>query len=160
MSIDVVVEIPKGSRNKYEFDEKTGDIRLDRVLKSAVHYPGDYAEIPETLGDDGDPLDALVINRYPTFPGCVVPIRVLGVLEMIDNGDNDEKLIGVPEGDSDFDEWKSLDDVPTSLKKEILEFFSTMNNLQEGKEVEVKGLKGVKDAEKILKRAKDKYEAK
>lgn len=157
MKIDVVVEIPKGSRNKYEFDEETGDIRLDRVLKSAVHYPGDYAEIPETLGDDGDPLDALIINRYPTFPGCVVPIRVLGVLEMIDNGDNDEKLIGVPEGDSDFDDWTSLDDVPESLKKEILEFFATMNNLQDGKEVEVKGLKGVDEAEKILKRAQDKY---
>ncbi len=157
MTIDVVVEIPKGSRNKYEFDEKTGDIKLDRVLKSAVHYPGDYGEIPETLGEDGDPLDALIINRFPVFPGCVVPTRIIGVLEMVDTGDNDEKLIGVPEGDSDFNEWKDMDDIPESLQKEIVEFFATMNNLQDGKEVTVKGLKGIKEAETILKRAKEAY---
>ncbi len=157
MTIDVVVEIPKGSRNKYEFDEKTGDIKLDRVLKSAVHYPGDYGEIPETLGEDGDPLDAIIINRFPTFPGCVVPTRIIGVLEMVDSGDNDEKLIGVPEGDSYFKEWQKLEDIPQSIRDEIKEFFSTYKNLEAGKEVKIKDWGGVKEAEAILERAKEAY---
>lgn len=160
MKIDVVVEIPKGSRNKYEFDEDTGDIRLDRVLKSAVHYPGDYAEIPETLGDDGDPLDAIIVNRFPTFPGCVVPVRVVGMLEMIDSGENDEKLIAVPEGDHEFDSWKDIDDVPESVKGEIKEFFATYKNLEKGKEVKVGAWLGVKDAQKVFKAAQKAYEDK
>ena len=160
MKVDVVIEIPKGSRNKYEFDEETGDIRLDRVLRSAVHYPGDYGEIPETLGDDGDPLDAIIVNRFPAFPGCVVPARVLGVLEMIDSGDNDEKLIAVPEGDPEFDNWKSLDDVPESTKEEIKEFFATYKNLEKGKVVEVKEWLGVDKAEEILKKAQEAYKQK
>ncbi|MDP3953584.1 MAG: inorganic diphosphatase [bacterium] len=157
MKIDVVVEIPKGSRNKYEFDEKTGDIRLDRVLRSAVHYPGDYGEIPDTLGDDGDPLDAIIVNRFPTFPGCRVLVRVIGVLGMIDSGDNDEKLIAVPEGDNDFASWKDIQDVPQSVKDEIKEFFSTYKNLEVEKVVQVKEWGTVKDAEKILKKAKEQY---
>ena len=157
MKIDVVVEIPKGSRNKYEFDEETGDIKLDRVLRSSVHYPGDYGEIPETLGDDGDPLDAIIVTRFPTFPGCRVPVRVIGVLEMIDSGDNDEKLIAVPEGDHEFSDWKDIKDIPQSIKDEIKEFFSTYKNLEPGKVVEVREWGDVKMAEKILKKAKEQY---
>ncbi|PIR98409.1 MAG: inorganic pyrophosphatase [Candidatus Colwellbacteria bacterium CG10_big_fil_rev_8_21_14_0_10_41_28] len=160
MKVDVVVEIPKGSRNKYEFDEETGDIRLDRVLRSAVHYPGDYGEVPNTLGEDGDPLDAIIINRFPVFPGCVVPVRILGVLEMIDSGDNDEKLVGVPEGDPEFADWKDLNDVPLSTRDEIKEFFSSYKNLERGKEVQVKEWLGVDKAEEILKKAQEAYKAK
>ncbi|MEX2054147.1 MAG: inorganic diphosphatase [Candidatus Colwellbacteria bacterium] len=157
MKIDIVVEIPKGSRNKYEFDEKTGQIKLDRVLRSAVQYPGDYGEIPDTLGEDGDPLDAIIINRFPTFPGCRVPARIIGVLEMIDSGDKDEKLIAVPEGDQDFSEWKDIGDVPQSVKDEIKEFFSTYKNLEPGKVVEVKEWGNVKDAKKILENAQERH---
>lgn len=157
MRVDVVVEIPKGSRNKYEFDEKTGQIKLDRVLKSSVQYPGDYGEIQGTLGEDGDPLDAVIINRFPTFPGCRVPSRILGVLEVIDGGSLDEKIIVVPEGDSDFDAWENIDDISESVKDEIKEFFATYKNLEGEKTVEVKGWSDRESAEKVLKRAKEKY---
>ena len=103
-SIDVVIEIPQGSRNKYEYDHKSGAIRLDRVLYSSVHYPTDYGFIPDTLSQDGDPLDVLVLVYEPTFSGCIVPVRPVGVLRMTDDKGYDEKILAVPTGDRRFDD--------------------------------------------------------
>jgi inorganic pyrophosphatase len=97
--VDVFVEIPRGSRAKYELDKKSGHIRLDRVLHSSVHYPTDYGFVMDTLGNDGDPLDAVVIVEEPTFPGCVMPVRPIGTLFMSDSKGEDEKILAVPVGD-------------------------------------------------------------
>lgn len=152
MTVDVIIEIIKGSRNKYELDKETGKIKLDRVLRSSVGYPTDYGYIPDTLCDDGDPLDVLVINRFSTFPGCVVPVRPIGIFKMIDKGENDEKIIAVTEGDVYFDSWKDLKDAPESLIKEIEEFFMTYKNLEK-KKVESNGWGGAAEAEAMIKKA-------
>ena len=98
-SINVIVEIPKGSRNKYEFDKKTGAFRLDRVLYSSIHYPGDYGLIPQTFYDDGDPLDVLVMVNEPTFSGCIIQARPIGLFRMKDRGEPDDKILAVPQQD-------------------------------------------------------------
>ena len=153
MVIDIVVEITKGSRNKYEIDKESGRTRLDRVLSSSVSYPADYGFLPNTLYDDGDALDVLVINRFPTVPGCVVPVRPIAVFKMIDSGSSDEKIIAVPDGDKYYKEWSDLKDIPEALKNEIEEFFRTYKNLEKGKYVEVKGWDGVKLAEEIIQKS-------
>src|SRR5262245_65989449 len=109
--IEAIVEIPKGSRNKYEFAPDTGTIRLDRVLFSSVHYPGDYGFIPGTRAGDGDPLDVLILVEEPTFPGCHVHVRPIGVLLMQDEKGIDEKILGVPVADPRFDEVNDLGDL-------------------------------------------------
>lgn len=150
MTLDVIVEIPKGSRNKYELDKATGHIRLDRVLKSSVSYPFDYGFVPDTLYEDGDPLDVMIIGRFPTIPGCVVPARPIAVFKMNDTGESDEKIIAVSEGDSYFDGWNDINDIPEALKNEIEEFFKTYKNLEKNKYVEAKGWEGRATAEKII----------
>lgn len=115
-SVDVLVEIPRGSRAKYEMDQKTGRIRLDRVLFSSVHYPADYGFVMETLGGDGDPLDALIVVEEPTFPGCVVPSRPIGTLLMHDEHGDDEKILAVPVGDPRFDEVRGWHDADVAWK--------------------------------------------
>src|SRR5438477_10061304 len=107
-SVDVLVEIPRGSRTKFELDQTTGRIRLDRVLFSSVHYPADYGFVMDTIGGDGDPLDALIVVEEPTFPGCVVPSRPIGTLLMRDEHSDDEKILGVPVGEPGFDEGRAL----------------------------------------------------
>src|SRR5437899_12900042 len=116
-SVDVLVEIPRGSRQKYELDQKTGRIRLDRVLFSSVHYPADYGFVMDTLAGDGDPLDAVVIVEEPTFPGCVMSVRPIGTLFMRDAKGEDEKILAVPAGDPRFDEIKTLKDLAPHWKK-------------------------------------------
>ncbi|HEY4496608.1 MAG TPA: inorganic diphosphatase [Candidatus Paceibacterota bacterium] len=153
MNIDVIVEIPKGSRNKYELDKKSGRIRLDRVLRSSVAFPADYGYIENTLSDDGDPLDVLIISRFPVFPGCVVSVRPIALFNMIDSGDNDEKIVGVPEKDPYFSSWEDLKDIPDALVKEIEEFYRTVKALEPNKFVEPKGWAGVKDAEAMVEKA-------
>lgn len=153
MTIDVLVEITKGSRNKYELDKESGRIRLDRVLHSSVSYPADYGLIPDSLYDDGDPLDVLIINRFPTVPGCMVPVRPIAVFKMIDTGEADEKVIAVPDGDPYYKEWTDLKDIPQALKNEIEEFLKTYKNLEKGKYVEIKGWEGVKLAEEIIQKS-------
>jgi inorganic pyrophosphatase len=111
-SVDAIVEIPRGSRNKYEYDPDTGFIRLDRVLFSSVHYPGDYGFIPGTLSNDGDPLDVLILVEDPTFPGCRVHVRPIGVLLIEDEHEVDEKILGVPTADQRFAEVADLNDLP------------------------------------------------
>jgi inorganic pyrophosphatase len=130
-TIEVVIEIPQGSRNKYEFDHATGVIRLDRVLHSSVHYPADYGFVPDTLSKDGDPLDVLVLTLDPTFPGCHVPARPIGVLRMIDDKGEDEKILAVPVGDPRFDDVHDLPNLHGHWLKEIENFFDTYKLLEE-----------------------------
>ena len=133
-----IVEIPGGSRNKYELDKQSGWLRLDRVLSSAVHYPTDYGFIPQTLAEDDDPLDVLVLLKEPTFAGCELDIRPLGVLHMLDRGAPDEKILAVPVHDPLQGDYRELEDVPTHLLREIEHFFLTYKDL-EGKRVEMRG---------------------
>jgi len=128
--VEAFIEIPRGSRNKYEFDEATGVFRLDRVLYSSVHYPTDYGFIPRTLALDGDHLDVLVIVEEPTFPGCLIPVRPVGVLNMIDEKGEDEKILSVPLGDPRFAEIRDLDDLSPHWLREIENFFDTYKTLQ------------------------------
>ena len=140
-TVEAVVEIPKGSRNKYEFDPATGCIHLDRVLFSSVHFPADYGFIPGTKADDGDPLDVLIIVEEPTFPGCHVRIRPIGVLLMQDEKGSDTKILGVPVADPRFDGIADLPDLPKHWLVEIENFFATYKVL-EGKTSTVQGWQG------------------
>ncbi len=128
--INVLIEIPAGSKNKYEFDKELQAFALDRVLYASVAYPFDYGFIPNTLADDGDPLDGMVIMDQPTFPGCVITARPVGMLEMIDGGDRDEKLLCVPVKDPRYAQVASLKDIAPHRLDEIAEFFRTYKNLE------------------------------
>jgi inorganic pyrophosphatase len=130
IAIEAFIEIPRGSRNKYECDEKRGIIRLDRVLYSSVHYPTDYGFIPETLAEDGDHLDVLVIIEEPTFPGCHIPIRPIGVLNMLDVNGEDQKILAVPIGDPRFDLVSDIDNISPHILREIENFFDTYKTLE------------------------------
>ena len=137
-SVTAVIEIPRGSRNKYELDKETGMLRLDRVLYSAVHYPGDYGFIPRTLHEDGDPMDILVRINEPTFPGCQIECRPIGVLRMLDKGDPDDKILAVPSTDPFHEEYFDIADLPQHYLKEVEHFFHIYKDL-EGKRVQVGG---------------------
>ena len=154
--VDALIEIPLGSRNKYELNEKTGRIHLDRVLYSAMSYPAEYGYIEHTLAPDGDPLDILVIAREPTFPGCVVPARVLGYLSVLDNGMEDYKLIAVTDCDPRYDHIQSLDDVAAYILKEISNFFQNYKVLQDIT-VEVGEYRGIDDALRIISECKARH---
>jgi inorganic pyrophosphatase len=147
--VDVFVEIPRGSRAKYELDKASGHIRLDRVLFSSVHYPADYGFVMDTLARDGDPLDALVIVEEPTFPGCIVPARPIGTLFMKDRKGEDEKILAVPVGDPRFAHIHKLTDLAPHWKKEIATFFATYKTLEDD-EVELKGWHGVDTAWRVI----------
>lgn len=149
-----VVEIPKGSRNKYEWDERLNAIRLDRFLFSSVVYPSDYGFVPETCAEDGDPLDILVLVSEPTFPGCVIPVRPIGVLKMSDEKGIDDKILSVPLRDPNWSDVKQLDDVPAALRNEIQNFFSIYKQL-ERKNVEVRGWYDVDEALEVIERARE-----
>jgi inorganic pyrophosphatase len=148
-TVDVFVEIPRGSRSKYELDHQTGRIRLDRVLFSAVHYPADYGFVMGTLGGDGDPLDAIVVVEEPTFPGCVLPARPIGTLLMRDEKGTDEKILAVPIGDPRFDEVQELRDLAVHWLREIETFFATYKQL-EAAETTVTGWRGSRTAWRII----------
>jgi inorganic pyrophosphatase len=140
--VNILIEIPGGSKNKYEFDKDLNAFALDRVLYASVQYPYDYGFIPNTLADDGDPLDGIVIMDQPTFPGCVITARPIGMLEMIDDGDRDEKLLCVPDKDPRFKEVSSLQQIASHRLDEISEFFATYKRLEK-KETEILGWKDV-----------------
>jgi len=133
MDVTMIVEIPKGSRNKYEMDHESGHIFLDRMLFTATRYPADYGFIPETLAEDDDPLDALALVSEPTFPGCRVRIRPIGLFLMEDQGDPDHKVLGVPIGDPLWDDVVDLDGVPGHLLKELEHFFTVYKDLEDKK---------------------------
>ncbi|MBN1156793.1 inorganic diphosphatase [Candidatus Woesearchaeota archaeon] len=157
MVMEVMVEIPKGSRNKYEFDKMRNLIRFDRMLFSAVHYPSDYGFIPNTLASDGDPLDALVLVWEPTFPGCLIEAKPIGLFQMEDEKGEDDKILCVPVNDPLWNHISSLRDVPPHLLKEIEHFFSVYKALEE-KKVEIRGWKNKARALKVIKEAKQRYD--
>lgn len=128
--VNVLVEIPAGSKNKYEFDKDLNAFALDRVLYASVMYPYDYGFIPNTLADDGDPLDGMVIMDQPTFPGCVIAARPIGMLEMVDGGDRDEKLLCVPAKDPRYAGITSIGQLAPHKLEELAEFFRTYKNLE------------------------------
>ncbi len=150
-TVEAIVEIPRGSRNKYEIDHITGTIRLDRVLFSSVHYPTDYGFISNTKGSDGDPLDVLVLVEEPTFPGCRVQIRPVGVLIMRDEKGLDEKILGVPLADPRFDGIEDISQVQKHWLIELENFFGTYK-LLEKKETRVEAWKDSKMAKAVLKK--------
>ena len=158
MIVDALVEIPKGSRNKYEYDTLQHRIRLDRVLYSPLHYPADYGFIPDTLAEDGDHLDVLIASYEPTFPGCLVPVRPVGVLDMVDEKGRDQKILAVPTGDPRFAEVSEVGQLPAHLLAEIEHFFAVYKTL-ERKPTEVLGWSGRQDAERVIRGAQDRYRA-
>ncbi len=136
--LNVLIEIPKGSRNKYEWDEELAAIKLDRYLFSSVVYPTDYGFVPETWALDDDPLDAMVCVTEPTFPGCVIPVKAIALLRMSDDDEKDDKILCVPHNDPNWNTIEALDDLPERFRTEIEHFFSIYKQ-PEGKDVTVDG---------------------
>ncbi|MBR6530140.1 MAG: inorganic diphosphatase [Clostridia bacterium] len=155
--VDALIEIPLGSKNKYEMDEK-GKIRLDRVLYASMIYPAEYGIVENTLAPDGDPLDILVICSEASFPGCTVPARILGYLSLIDGGKVDYKLISVVDCDPRYDDKQELCDLPPFVLKEIANFFANYKVLQ-GVEVKVGEYHGKAEALQIIDSCKNAYRA-
>ncbi len=159
MEFDVTIEIPQGSRNKYEVDHQTGRIRLDRLLFTSTRYPADYGYIEDSLGEDGDPLDALVLLDEPTWPGCLVRARPIGMFHMRDEAGGDDKILCVPAGDPRKAHVTELDDISEFDRLEIQHFFETYKDLEPGKSVEGAHWAGREEAEQSIRdavvRAKD-----
>ena len=154
--VEALIEIPYGSRNKYEVDKETGRIRLDRVLYSAMAYPGEYGYIENTLAPDGDPLDILVIASEPTVPGCVVPARVLGYLATVDRGMEDYKLIAVVDCDPRYAHIQRLEDLSPFILEEISNFFQNYKVLQH-MQVDVGAYHGLADTLRIIEQCRCRY---
>lgn len=147
---DVVIEIPKGSRNKYEVDHETGRVYLDRVLFTSFVYPTDYGYFENTLGLDGDPVDVLVLLEYPAFPGVGVKVRPVGVLNMSDEAGSDAKVIAVPHKDPRWQHIQDVNDIPEQTRKEIEHFFARYKDLEPGKFVNIEGWGDAAEAEAIV----------
>lgn len=154
--VTAVVEIPRFERNKYELDKELGVFRLDRVLHSAVHYPGDYGFIPRTLAEDDDPLDILVIMTLPVFPGCLVPVRPVGLFRMEDRGVPDDKILAVPLHDPYAREVDDISDLPPHTLKEIEHFFQIYKDL-EGHRVTSLGWEGSARAHQVILEAVERF---
>ncbi len=157
MQIEVIVEIPKGSRNKYEIDHRTGDVWLDRHLFTATAYPADYGFVPDTLAEDDDPLDALVLLEEPTFAGCHIRARPLGIFWMRDDAGPDAKILTVPDGDPRWDHLRDIDDVPNHLRAEIGHFFEIYKQLEPHKYAEVRDWEGREAAEREIADARRRF---
>jgi len=147
VEFDVIIEIPAGSRNKYEVDHATGRIKLDRMLFTATRYPHDYGFVDNTLGLDGDPLDAMVIVNEPTFPGCVIRARTIGMFRMTDEAGEDDKLVCVVAGDPRYDKMQDIEDLDMFERLEIQHFFEVYKDLEPGKSVEGASWAGRTEAE-------------
>ncbi|MBP9866259.1 MAG: inorganic diphosphatase [Candidatus Omnitrophica bacterium] len=154
--VDVMIEIPKGSRNKYEYDKTRKVFKFDRMLFSAVHYPSDYGFVWDTLAQDGDALDALVLVWEPTFPGCVIKARPVGLFKMWDEKGPDEKILCVPVGDPFWNHIHELTDVPPHLLKEIEHFFAIYKELEK-KKTGVEGWKDRKAALEIITESRERF---
>jgi inorganic pyrophosphatase len=157
--VNAVIEIPADGITKYEYDKKLHVFRLDRNLFSPVHYPGDYGFIPSTLGDDGDPLDVLVLVDTPSFPGCLQEVRPIGALDMIDQGQGDEKILCVGTGNPRYKDVANYSEIYPHILKEITHFFSIYKDL-EGKRVEVRGWRDAVWAKQVIVKAQQAYENK
>ncbi|MFK5883229.1 MAG: inorganic diphosphatase [Candidatus Izemoplasma sp.] len=154
---EAVIEIPMGTKNKYEIDKVKNRIKLDRVLYSQMTYPAEYGYIEETLALDNDPLDILVIASVPTFPGCIVDARIVGYLDMLDNGEKDEKIIAVVDSDPRYSHIHELTDIQEHSLREIKHFFKTYKDLQQNKTVEVYEFHDKIDALELIKECKERY---
>ncbi len=159
MALRCLIEIPKGSRNKYEYDERLGGIKLDRFLFSSVVFPADYGFIPETLGEDGDALDAMVCVSEATFPGCVIPVKAIALFRMEDDKGIDDKILCVPLSDPAWNTLEELDDLPKQLQDEIVHFFSVYKDLEQ-KKVKVDGWHSREDAIKEIEASRKRYQEK
>jgi inorganic pyrophosphatase len=158
-SVYCIVEIPKGSRNKYEYSKVAGVIKLDRVLYSPMHYPSDYGLIPQTFAEDGDPLDILVMVSEPSFAGCVIEARPIAIFHMTDRGDPDDKILAVPATDPLFDDYRDIGDVPRHFLNEVAHFFKTYKELQ-GIEVTPIGWENAEKAREVILQAIEAYKRK
>ena len=156
--VRMIVEIPKGSTNKYEYDGKLGLFRLDRALYSPVHYPGDYGFVPGTLADDGDPVDVLALVEEPSFCGCMIEVRPIGMLNMIDQEQTDQKILAVPNRNPRYDEVRSMDQIFAHVKREVEHFFTIYKEL-EGRETATLGWGGPDDARKVIAASRKNYVA-
>jgi inorganic pyrophosphatase len=154
-----VIEIPKGSRNKYEYDQELGGVKLDRFLSASVVYPTDYGYVPETLAPDGDPLDVLVCVSEPTFPGCIVPSKVIGLFRMEDEKGPDDHVVCVPCSDPGWNALNDVDDLPEQLRKEIGHFFTVYKDLDPDKHSDVKGWAGREAAWEAIEQARNEFAA-
>ena len=157
--LNTIIEIPKFSKNKYEIDKETGLIALDRVMHSAQDYPFDYGFVPQTLWDDGDALDVVVLTTYPLLTGILVPVRPVAIMNMIDDGESDAKIIAVPKKDPRWDDVKDLADINAHTLKEIEHFFATYKKVQ-NKEVTVGGFEGRDAAVAAFQKSRELYSAK
>jgi inorganic pyrophosphatase len=156
--MNVIIEIPKFSKNKYEIDKETGMIALDRVMHTSQDYPFDYGFVPQTLFDDGDALDVVVLTTYPLAPGILVKVRPVAIMEMIDGGERDDKVVAVPVDDPRFADVKDLSDVNKHFVKEMTHFFETYKKVQ-NKVVEVGKWHGKAEAEAAFTRSRELYQA-
>ena len=157
--MNVIVEINKGSKNKYEVDKKTGLIALDRAMHTSQDFPFDYGFVPQTLWHDNDPLDVILLTTFPLLPGVLVRARPVAIMNLIDGGEGDDKVIAVPTDDPRWDKVKDLGDINEHTLKEIEHFYSTYKKLQ-NKMVEVKGFKGRSEAESAFEESKEIYKHK
>jgi len=157
--LNVVIEVPKLSRIKYELDKESGLIKVDRTLYSPMHYPANYGFVPRTLWDDGDPLDILVMSHEPFVPGCLVDARPIGMLNMVDDGDGDAKILAVPTKDPRYKNIHSISDLDAHFLEEISHFFKVYKDLQ-NKKVEVQNWEGADEATKAVDHALELYKEK
>jgi inorganic pyrophosphatase len=157
VEFDVTIEIPKGERNKYELDHETGRIRLDRTLFTATQYPADYGFVENTLGGDGDPLDALVLVQEPTFPGCLIRCRAIGMFRMTDEAGPDDKIICLPTEDPRMEHLRDIHHLNEFHKLEIQHFFEVYKDLEPAKSVEGATWAGRNEAEAEIKKSFDRY---
>jgi len=156
-----IVEIPKGSSNKYEYDEELGVFKLDRVLYGAVFFPTEYGIIPQTWSEkDNDPLDIMVLSSFSTFPGCILRCRPIGILRMVDSGEQDNKIIAVSTTDPRLSNIQNLSDLPPHLKKEIANFWENYSELQPNKKIKIQGWSNKETAWEIIKKANKNYQKK
>jgi inorganic pyrophosphatase len=154
--VRMIVEIPQHSGNKYEYDGKLGVFRLDRALYSPMHYPGDYGFIPGTLADDSDPLDVLVLVQQPSYPGVMIEIRPVGVLNMVDGTEKDQKILSVPNRNPRYDQIHTMDQIFSHVRREIEHFFSIYKEL-EGKVTTMEGWGGPREARKAITECRQRY---
>ncbi|MEI8127042.1 MAG: inorganic diphosphatase [Actinomycetota bacterium] len=157
--IRAIIEIPRGSQNKYELDHETGAIMLDRHLRVSMSYPAEYGFIPDTLAGDGDPLDVVVLTEFPTFPGCHVMVKVLGVCLMTDEAGEDAKLIAVPLSDPRWKDVSDISEVPTDTLERIRHFFEVYKDLDAGKWVKIECYEGREKALAELESCRQRYQA-
>lgn len=156
-TVNVIIEIPRDSHNKYEYDHESHLIKLDRHLVVSMGYPAEYGFIPDTLGGDGDPLDALVLTAYPTFPGCVIETRIVGMCHMTDENGEDAKLLGVPDYDPAWKHAQDIGDVPKATLDRIAHFFTVYKDLDEGKWMKVESWASKADALAELELSRSRY---